>query len=367
MSALFVFGSLRHRGLREIVFGGKVAAAPARLAGWQVREVAGGHWPLLVEGPGAAEGLLITGLDATRQARADFFELGFGYVLRDVTVETSAGPASARAYFHPDPPEAGPEWDYEAWVRDWGEIWAAAAVETMQAFGRTAARDMARRWPMIELRAASRLRAAHGHPASLREAYTVAEDVELLAARRPYTSFFALEECDLRFRRFDGSFSAPVTRAGFVGGDAATVLPWDPERDLVLLVEQFRVGPMLRGDPLPWSLEPIAGRIDPGEAPEDCARREAAEEAAITLGALHHVADYYPSPGAVSEYVYAYVGEADLADRGGEVGGLASEHEDIRAHVIGFERLMRLIGTGEVANGPLILSALWLERHRAGR
>jgi nudix-type nucleoside diphosphatase (YffH/AdpP family) len=133
------------------------------------------------------------------------------------------------------------------------------------------------------------------------------------------------------------------------------------------LVEQFRYGPFLRGDPNPWSLEPIAGRIDPGESPEAAARREAAEEARLALGRLHLVGRYYPSPGAVTEWLVSYVAEADLPDGSAGLGGLATEAEDIRAHVIPFVRLMELIATGEAANGPLLVSALWLARLRDRR
>ena len=365
MSALFVFGTLRHAPLRAVVLGAEGAARPARLAGWEVRRAATGHWPVLVPGPGGAEGLLLE-LDPAAQARADFFELGFGYGLRPVTVETEAGPVAAQAYFAAGPEPSAAAWSLTDWARDWGAVWRAAADEAMALFGQIGAEELARRWHMIELRAATRQRAARSAPTELRSALSVESDVDVILETRPYSNFFTLEERDLRFRRFDGTMSAAVNRAGFVGGDAATVLPWDPALDAVLVVEQFRIGPMLRGDPRPWALEPIAGRIDAGETPEQCARREAMEEAGVTLGALHHVADYYPSPGAATDYFFTFVAEADLAGRGGLIGGVASEEEDIRSHVVPFDRLMQLIASGEAATGPLILSALWLQRHRAG-
>ncbi len=96
----------------------------------------------------------------------------------------------------------------------------------------------------------------------------------LRPAISPMPHFFAVEEYDLSYRRFDGSFSKPVNRAAFVSGDAVTVLPYDPLRDRVLLIEQFRIGPMARGDAQPWLLEAIAGRVDPGEiARRGCAAR----------------------------------------------------------------------------------------------
>jgi nudix-type nucleoside diphosphatase (YffH/AdpP family) len=147
-------------------------------------------------------------------------------------------------------------------------------------------------------------------------------------------------------------------------GDAVTVLPWDPVRDRVLVVEQFRAGCWMRGDANPWSIEPVAGRIDGGETPEEAARRETREEAGLALHELLPVGTYYPSPAAVTEYLYSYVALADLPDGAAGVGGAEEEAEDIRGHVIAFETLMELIDSGEVANGPLILTALWLSRHR---
>jgi nudix-type nucleoside diphosphatase (YffH/AdpP family) len=143
-----------------------------------------------------------------------------------------------------------------------------------------------------------------------------------------------------------------------------TVLPYDPICDRVLLIEQFRAGPMARGDAGAWQLEAIAGRIDAGETPEQAGRREAVEEAGLTLGALLPVAQYYPSPGIMTEYLYSYVGLVDLPDGIAGVFGQEDEAEDIRGHLISFERMMELVASGEIANSPLILTALWLQRER---
>ena len=44
---------------------------------------------------------------------------------------------------------------------------------------------------------------------------------------------------------------------------------------------------------------------------------------------------------------------------------MADEVEDIRGHLISFDRLMELVASGEIATAPLILTALWLQRERA--
>lgn len=209
-----------------------------------------------------------------------------------------------------------------------------------------------------------RARAARAAPAEERRKVS-AGDVEVATRAEPYARFFAVEEQDLRFRRFDGQLSQPVNRAAFVSGDAVTVLPYDPGRDRVLLVEQFRFGPHLRGDANPWQLEAIAGRIDAGETPEATAIREAREEAGLEISRLVPIAGYYPTPGAVTEFLYSYLALVDLPDSAIGTFGLASEAEDIRVHLISFERLMQLCASGEVGNAPTLLSAFWLARERA--
>jgi ADP-ribose pyrophosphatase len=174
-----------------------------------------------------------------------------------------------------------------------------------------------------------------------------------------------VEEYALRFRRFDGTLSPEVNRAVFISGDAVTVLPYDPVRDVVLLIEQFRPGPFARGDAQAWSLEAIAGRIDAGETPEEAARREAMEEAGLTLGAMEYVGGYYPTPGAMAEFLYSYVALTDLPEGVEGVFGVEGEAEDIRGHRMPFAEFEGLMASGEVNNGPLLLTGLWLQRERA--
>jgi nudix-type nucleoside diphosphatase (YffH/AdpP family) len=352
--------------LLHVVAGEVLETVPARAAGLRVMAADGGRYPMIRDGGETVEGLFLPDVPAEALERLDYYENGYGFTLRELAIETDAGPGTALCYFPDDgPADDGVPWRLEDWVAEWGAICTWAAVEFMECMGRMDAGQAAALYPQMLVRAASRLRAeSDAGPVALRADLTAA-DVLDEAPRQPYTAFFSLSEQRLRFPRFDGSLSAPVERVAFVSGDAVTVLPYDPVRDRVLVVEQFRYGIYRRGDPRPWSLEAVAGRIDPGESPEAAARREAMEEAGLVIGALHHVSSYYPSPGAVTEYLLSYVGVADLPDEAAGLGGVPDEHEDIRGHVIARDRLMDLIETGEVDNAPLILTAWWLEANRA--
>ncbi|WP_235823802.1 NUDIX domain-containing protein [Actibacterium lipolyticum] len=364
---MFFYGTLCHRPLLECVLGDEregVQISAARLPGYASYWVKSQSYPMIEPlAGGHAEGLLVRGLSERAIARLNFYEGGFSYCIEEVTVEYSGEFARADVYFPQAEQSKGEPWCLEDWAKIWGPVTVIAAQEVMQDFGIRSAAEIAQRFGSIRSRAASRIRAQDAAPTTLRGA-AVPSDVRLHKASRPYADFFSVEEYELTHRRFAGGESAVLSRAGFVATDAATLLPYDPVRDRVLLIEQFRVGPFARGDAQCWSLEAIAGRIDPGETPEEAARREAQEEAHLTIGALHPVFNYYPSPGALSEFLYSYVAIADLPDDAAGLGGAVDEGEDIRAHVIGFERLMALLDTGEVQNAPLIISALWLARNR---
>lgn len=245
----------------------------------------------------------------------------------------------------------------------WQDIWREAASEIMDAFGHQPGAVLCGRLNQIWARAASRIRARGSQRAPF--GALTRDNLTILSRDRPYAKFFTVEDYRLSHDRFDGTRSGPLDRAVLVSADAVTVLPYDPVRDRVLVVEQIRPGPVARGDPAPWVPEPVAGRIEPGQSPEDTAHRETLEEAGVVLTALHPVAEYYPTPAAMSEYLYSYVGIADLPDTAAGLGGLESEAEDIRSHILPRARLMALIQAGRMPVGTLLLSAFWLELNHA--
>lgn len=367
MLPIFLYGTLRHPPLLMLMNGGTMPdLRSARLDDHTVVWAKGESFPLIIEQSGAALGGVLVDATPELKSRMDFYEGAFGYGLRQVRVSSGDGDEVALVYFPPDTGvQPGDAWHLEDWAARWGELSLAAATEVMAQIGQRSAAEVGARFGAIRTRAQARLNAANTSPTALRRE-AVEGDVEIRAQAQPYARFFAVEDYQLRHRTFDGGMSEVLDRAAFVSGDAVVVLPYDPATDRVLLTEQFRTGPFARGDAQPWSLEGVAGRVDGGESPEDCARREAMEEAGLRLKALIPAPNCYPSPGAKSEFLYNYIGLCDLPQEVQGWGGVATEHEDIRTHIIAFARLMDLIANGEVNNGPLILLALWLEGRRSG-
>lgn len=244
----------------------------------------------------------------------------------------------------------------------WAAILAEAIPEIRDYRGSLTEAEVAGRLPMILSRAAGRAAAQVAAPKPLASGLGLS-DVVIHERRRPYSNYFAVEELVYSHAKFDGTQSDPVLRAVFMASDAVTVLPYDPVRDVVLLVEQVRAGPIARKDHTAWILEPVAGRIEPGHSPEFTARKETEEEAGLALKDLHFIGDYYPSTGCFSEYLYSYIGIADLPETAAGLGGVLAEGEDIRAHIMPRTELLARIDRNEIPDAPLLVSAWWLDRN----
>jgi ADP-ribose pyrophosphatase len=187
-------------------------------------------------------------------------------------------------------------------------------------------------------------------------------DVRILETQRVFDGYFAVDRKTLQHRAFGGGWAEPVVREVFERGDAVGVLPYDPESDTLILVEQFRAG-ALDDDESPWMLELVAGIVDAGESDEAVVHREAEEEAGCLLDALIPIASFYPSSGACSEHVRLFVGRVVSADAGA-VRGLDSEGEDILVHRLAVDEVLELLAAGRINNGHTLISLQWLALHR---
>ncbi|ALS97520.1 ADP-ribose diphosphatase [Lacimicrobium alkaliphilum] len=188
------------------------------------------------------------------------------------------------------------------------------------------------------------------------------EDVQIDEREEVYKGFFRLHRYRLRHRLFAGGWSDTMVRELFERGTAVSVLPYDPKRDELVLIEQFRIGAM-QTSPSPWLYECVAGNIEPGEAPEEVCRREAQEEAGLELGRLYPMLSYLSSPGGTSERLYLYMAECDSSCAQG-IYGVDEEHEDIRVVRMKSDDALKMLGEGQIDNAAAVISLQWFALHK---
>lgn len=185
---------------------------------------------------------------------------------------------------------------------------------------------------------------------------------EILDTHTVYDGFFKLERYELKHTLFAGGWSQPLQRELFRRNNCVGVLLYDPNRDEVVMLEQFRVGAMLHTEQA-WLLEIVAGGIEEGETPEEVAYREAEEEAGCTIEELILISEFYTSPGGASEKLSLFCGKVDSTNVGG-IYGLAEEDEDILVSVISFDEAYNLLEQGRIESGIPIIAIQWLALNR---
>lgn len=188
--------------------------------------------------------------------------------------------------------------------------------------------------------------------------------LEILERTVVYQGFFRIDRYRLRHRLYDGGWSPELTREVFERGRTVGILLYDPQRDAVVLVEQFRLPAHLAGFP-GWQTEIVAGMLDhPGEAPAEVARREVREEAGLAiLGELLPLHRYMTTPGGSTEVIDLFCGRVDASIAGG-IHGLVAEHEDIKVVVLSWRVAVRRLRAGAFQNGPTVLALTWLDANR---
>ena len=182
---------------------------------------------------------------------------------------------------------------------------------------------------------------------------------EALKKESLYDGYFQLNRYTYKNQLFAGGWSEPFQREIFERGHAGAVLLLDRERDLLVMVEQFRPG-AVETETTPWLMEPVAGIIEQGEKPEELVRRESVEEAGCEIRRLHKICEYLVSPGGSTERIWLFLGEVDSGSVP-QLGGLDHEHEDILIHKIPVERAFQMLEDGDFNNAMTLIAVQWLK------
>lgn len=186
--------------------------------------------------------------------------------------------------------------------------------------------------------------------------------VRIIERQTLWNGFINLEQITLEQQMSDGT-TARLVREVHDHGRAATILLFDPERQVVVLVRQLRIPVFMQGEPA-FLIETPAGLLD-GEAPEVAICREAMEETGYHIESAMHLFDAYMSPGSITERTSFFLGRIDTSKKVAAGGGLSHEGEDIEVLEIAFDEAVAMIGTGEICDAKTIMLLQWAMLNRA--
>src|SRR5690348_6390706 len=172
----------------------------------------------------------------------------------------------------------------------------------------------------------------------------------LLSSRRAYSG--RVLDLDVDTVRFPDGSVGELEVIRHPGASAVVPFADDPRSPdpTVLLIRQFRHAT----ERYVWEIP--AGRLEPGEAPEACARRELEEEAGVTAGDLRRLTTIYTTPGFTDERIHLF-----LASSLGEGTERREVDEFLEVHRMPWSRVLRLIEQGEIEDGKTLVALMFVE------
>ncbi len=187
---------------------------------------------------------------------------------------------------------------------------------------------------------------------------TAASGVEpgRVSSRRVYTG--KIVHLDVDTVRFPDGSTGELEMFRHPGASAVVPFLSDPTGadPQVLLIRQYRyaAGGYLNEVP--------AGRLDPGEDPADCARRELKEETGCTAERIDRLTTIYTTPGFCDEQIHLFMA----------VGITRGEHarekdEFLTVETLTLSRALGMIESGEIRDSKTVVSLLYAAGFRAGR
>ena len=174
---------------------------------------------------------------------------------------------------------------------------------------------------------------------------------------RLHNGFFKMNEITLSYKKYDGSWSNEIKREIFGGAEVSALLPYDPIKKEIVLIQQFRAGAISRYDNS-YLYEIVAGIIGKNEKPEETALRECEEETGCVVKKITPIHSYFPAPGSSESFYHLFIGEVDSFD-GKRIKGLNNENEDILVSTFKVSEVHEMLKKKIIKNGLTLIALQW--------
>lgn len=179
------------------------------------------------------------------------------------------------------------------------------------------------------------------------------KDVRILKTEVLSDNWYTLRKVTYEYKKADGSIQVQ-SREAYDRGNGAAILLYNKEKGTVILTRQFRLPTYVNGNPDGMLIEVAAGLLDKDD-PEECIRRETAEETGYRIHDVKKVFEVYMSPGSVTEILHLFIGAYEPSMKTGEGGGVAQEEENIEVLEMPFSKALEMMETGEIRDAKTIM------------
>lgn len=180
---------------------------------------------------------------------------------------------------------------------------------------------------------------------------------KIVSKKNLYDGFFKMNEIVLKYKKYDGTWTNSISRELFGGAQVSAVLPYDPLKKEIILIQQFRPGTISKNLDN-YLIEIVAGIIDEGETPEDAAKRECFEETGCVIKKLIPIQGYFPAPGSSESFYHLFLGETETFS-GTRIMGLENENEDIKVQSFKSSKVREIMQKGKILNGVTLIALQW--------
>jgi ADP-ribose pyrophosphatase len=180
---------------------------------------------------------------------------------------------------------------------------------------------------------------------------------KIINKKKLYSGFFSLNKYEFIHQKHDGIWTNKVEREVFSGSHVSALLPYDPIKKEIILIQQFRAGVLSRYDD-DYLYEIVAGIIDENESPEETARRECLEETGCEVNKITPIQNYFPNPGSSESYYHLFLGDIN-SFTGERIRGIESENENILVKPFKINQVRKMLKDKVITNGLTLVALQW--------